>query len=390
MAASLLRTAWTQLDSHELRLLLDARIGGPGQYDDQEAGPQRIHLPVAGADCRLTLTYSGQTIASVEPGQAFEQPQWDSIADELERTILAGPERIGREHCFCSYRVSGSWRGERSGVQIVPPHPDSPRAPVERAEHPFILEFPIRDAGYGPITDYRRAREHRRLTLMLNTVLAGRISLLNAQRPEHYWGAFHRNDAEFEVRWVQHSYFGQLGQCVLNEPSPMSSEQLEVIPADRYFDEVRGIDGRGLRVPSDLDESIWRYQQLSAGRKEEFDRAAYWLDLASRLWTISVSSSFGSLVSAVESLINQRGRGSAARFVNFLELYAPGSAREARRREMYDLRSGIFHGSDLMTLDRDISFGWDPPWWNERELHQELWGLTRTVIRSWLWRQPVT
>lgn len=169
----------------------------------------------------------------------------------------------------------------------------------------------------------------------------------------------------------------------------MLSEQLEVIPADRYFDEVRGIDGRGLRVPSDLDESIWRYQQLPAVRREEFDRAAYWLDMSSRQWTISMSLSFGSLVSAVESLINQRGPGSTARFRNFLERYAPGASLEARRSEMYDLRSGIFHGSDLMTLDQDISFGWDPPWWNERELHEELWGLTRSVIRSWLRNPPV-
>jgi len=77
-------------------------------------------------------------------------------------------------------------------------------------------------------------------------------------------------------------------------------------------------------------------------------------------------------LSPVESLINQRGPGSTARFRNFLERYAPGASLETRRNEMYDLRSGIFHGSDLMALDQDISFGWDPPWWNERELHEEL------------------
>ena len=388
MATNLLRTTWTQLDSHELRLLLDKRIGGPGQYHDREASPHRIHLPLAGADCRITLTYSGQAIASVEPGQAFDQSQWDDIAEEIETKVLAGPERIGREYSFCSHRVSGSWRGDRSGVQILPPHPESPTAPVECADHPFILEFPIRDADYWPITNYRRMREHRRLTLTLNTLLAGRMSVQNARRPGHSWGCFHREGGEFEVRWVQNSYFGQLGQCVLNAPSPLSAERLEVIPADRYFDEVRGIDGRGLRVPSDLDESICRYQQLPAVRREEFDMAAYWLDMSSRQWTISMSLSFGSLVSAVESLINQRGRGSTTRFRNFLERYAPGASLEARRNEMYDLRSGIFHGSDLMTLDQDLSFGWYPSWWNERELHEELRGLTRSVIRSWLRNPP--
>jgi hypothetical protein len=388
MATNLLRTAWTQLDSHELRLLLDDRIGGPGQYDNRGANPHRIHLPLAGAECRITLTYSRQAIVSVEPGPTFDQTQWDAIAEEIESKVLNGPEKIGREYSFCSHLVSGSWRGDRSGVQILPPHPQSPTAPVECADHPFILEFPIRDSGFWPITNHRRMREHRRLTHMLNTVLAGRMSVQNSRRLGHSWCCFRRADGELEVRWVQNTYFGQLGQCVLDTLSPQSAERVEVIPADRYLKEVLGIDGRGLRVPSDLDESICHYQQLPPVCREKFDRAAYWLDIASRQWTISMSSSFGSLVSAVESLINQRGRGSTARFRNFLVQYAPGASLEARRNEMYDLRSGIFHGSDLMTLDQDISFGWDPPGWNERELHEELWGLTRTVIRNWLRNPP--
>jgi len=387
MASNLLRATWTQLDSHELRLLLDHRIGGPGQYDRRESNPHRIHLPLAASECRVTLTYSDRAITSVEPGPAFDQFQWDAIAEEIETKVLAGPERIGREYSFCIHRVSGSWRGDRSGVQILPPDPESPTAPVECADHPFILEFLFREAGYWPITNHRRMREHRRLTLMLNTVLAGRMSV-QGRRAGHSWGCFHRDGGQLEVRWVQNEYFGELGRCVLEVATPLSDERLEVIPADRYFEEVRGIDGRGLCVPSDLDESICRYQQLPAVRREEFDRAAYWLDMASRQWTISMSSSFGALVSAVESLINQRGPGSTARFRSFLERYAPGASLEGRRNEMYDLRSGILHGSDLMTIDQDISFGWDPPWWNERELHEELWGLTRVVIRNWLLNPP--
>ena len=387
MATNLLRAAWSQLDSHELRLLLDDRIGGPGQYEDRESNRHRIHLPLAGQECCVTLTYSDHTITSIEPGPAFDQPRWDAIAGEIETKILVGPEKIGREHSFCSHRVLGSWRGDQSGVQILPPHPESPAAPVECADHPFILEFPFKEASHRPISNHRRTRKHHRLTLMLNAVLASRMSV-QGRRAEHSWGSFCRDDGGFEVRWVQNSYFGRLGQCVQDAPSLLSAERLEVISADRYFEEVTGIDGLGLRVPSDLDESLYRYQQLSPVRRGEFDRAAYWLDMASRQWTISMSSSFGALVSAVESLINQRGPGSTARFRDLLERYAPSASLERRRNEMYDLRSGIFHGSELMTIDQDISFGWDPPWWNERELHEELWALTRTVIRNWLRNPP--
>ena len=127
---------------------------------------------------------------------------------------------------------------------------------------------------------------------------------------------------------------------------------------------------------------------LTEERLEEIDRAAYWLDMAWRQWDISVSASFAALVSAVESLINTRGPGATGRFRDFLERYAPGASLTARRNLMYDLRSGILHGSELMTIDQDIAFGWDPPWWNERELHGELWSMTRVAVRNWLRSPP--
>src|SRR4051794_36449844 len=85
---------------------------------------------------------------------------------------------------------------------------------------------------------------------------------------------------------------------------------------------------------------------------------------ASRQWGFSMSASFASLVSAVESLINRAGHGSTKRFRDFFETYAPEAALGDRRNQMYDLRSGILHGSDLMAMDQDAAFGWDPPWWN--------------------------
>ena len=57
---------------------------------------------------------------------------------------------------------------------------------------------------------------------------------------------------------------------------------------------------------------------------------------------------------------------------------------------MYSLRSGILHGSELMQLDQDLAFGWDPPWSDERELYEDLWGLTRVALRNWLKELPAT
>jgi hypothetical protein len=387
MTTNLLRPTWSQFDPHELRILLDQRIGGPGQYDGRVTNSDRFYLPLAGAQCRVVLTYRNRRIVSVEPGPAFDPAEWARIAQEIQTSVLTGPTKIGRDYSFSSYRVEGSWRGQRSGVQILPPHPDAPRAPVEMAEHPFILEFPIQESGLWAVTNHRRLREHRNLTLVLNTLLAGRTNL-QPRRHSHFWGCFHDDTGRMQIRWVQHFFFAGMGEAVLSAPSPLTAERLEVIESDRYYTEVIGIDGLGLRVPDDLDESICRYQALPPGRREEFDRAAFWLDIASSQWHTSMSASFAAIVSAVESLVNTDGPGSTSRFKEFIERYAPGATLAARRTRMYKLRSGILHGSELMAIDQDRDFGWDPSGDEDRELHRELWTVTRTAVRNWLRNPP--
>lgn len=434
MTSNLLSETWTNLDSFELRLLLDKRIGGPGQYDGLPNNPNKLYLPLAGSSCRIGLTFSDKDkkIVAIEPGPAFDAAEWERVSEEIEKSILAGPLKVGREYSFSSFRVLGSWRGDRSRVQILPPPDDAPRAPVEMADHPFILEFPITASDYWRITNHRRMREHCNLTLLLNVLLAGRTSF-QPRRSEHFWasvpcdhdrqkkkwlqkirqfvfwwsrcpGSASRTD--YEIKWVQQSFFAVLGKAVIDELSPPAAEQLEEVEPEEYYTKV-GHDGKGLRVPADLDQSICCYTALSAGKRVKFDRATFWMDMASRQSNISVSASFAALVSAIESLI-ERGDihkfkcpicgkptqhevpGATRRFKDFFDTYAPGAALARRRDRMYSLRSDILHGSELMQLDQDLAFGWDPPWWNERELHEELWGLTRIALRNWLKNPPAT
>jgi hypothetical protein len=400
---NLLRKTWTDLDSAELRLLLDERVGGPGQYQGRSDNPNKLYLPLAGANCRIALTFRDKKIVAIEPGPAFDPPEWERVAAEIERSVLSGQTRIGREFSFSSFRVSGSWLGHRCGVQILPPPDDAPRACVEMAEHPFILEFPIQWSTFWPVSNHRRLQRHRKLTLLLNVLLVGRTSL-QPRRSEHFWAAVHRPNGQLEYKWVQQFFFAKLGEAVVDSLSAPATGRLEVIDPEEYYTRI-GHDGRPLPVPSDLDESICQYLQLSPNSRIKFDRATFWMDLASRQWTVSVSSSFASLVSAVESLTDRgvthkvyceecnadrqhEAPGAAQRFRTFFETYAPGTALRSRRSEMYSLRSGILHGSKLMQLDQDLAFGWDPPWWNERELHEELWGLTRIALRNWLKNPP--
>jgi hypothetical protein len=381
MTTNLLQPGWTDLDSAEIRFILLERIGRHGQYDGRNRNPNTFYLPLAGPSCRIKLTFSdSKQIVAIEPGPAFDGAQWAQVVEEIESS---GPYKVGRDCSFSSYRVTGSWRGKRSGVQILPPPTDSPRAPCEIAEHPFILEFPVKVSDLLRITNFRRMREHRQLTFLLNVLLAGH-STIQPRRPRHLWATVHDEGVpRMEVKWVQEFYFANFGEAVRNELSPPAAETLEEVDAEPYYARV-GHDCRPLRVPTDLDDSICCYMQLSKANREKFVRAGFWMDMASRQWTVSLSASFASLAIAVESLAERSSLGAAARFRNFIERYAPGASLENRRREMYALRSDILHGSGLMEMDQDADFGWAPPEQKEKDLLGELWGLTRIAIRNWL------
>jgi hypothetical protein len=226
-------------------------------------------------------------------------------------------------------------------------------------------------------------REHRHLTFALNILLAGSTTI-QPRRPRHLWAIVHDKDVpDFAPKWVQEYYFANFGEAVRDEFSPPATEILEQVEPTAYYGRT-GHDCRPLRVPNDLDDSIYCYIQLSRVNRAKFARAGFWMDMASRQWTVSLSASFASLAIAVEALAVRGNLRSAARFRNFIERYAPGASLENRRREMYALRSDILHGSGLMEMDLDSDFGWAPPEQNEKDLLNELWGLTRMAMRNWL------
>ena len=86
---------------------------------------------------------------------------------------------------------------------------------------------------------------------------------------------------------MQEFYFAKLGEAVTSEFSTPTGDKLEEVASDEYYTVV-GHDGLGLRVPDDLDESICRYQNLSSPLRAKFDRATYWMSMASRQWEDSI------------------------------------------------------------------------------------------------------
>jgi len=379
MTTNILPASWSDFDPGELRYILFERIGRPGQYDGSDTN--QFYLPQARKACQVKLLFSGgKQLVAIEPGPAFDADKWAQVVVDVECTCN---RQFGRDVSFSSFNVAGSWLGTRSGVQILRAPQSAPRPPVEMAGHPFILEFPLIASDHWLITNFRRRREHRKLTFLLNILLVGRTTHATS-RPRHFWAAFPGNPAD--VQWVQEFYFADIGEVVRDELSAPDADLIEEVDPETYYTKV-GHDGRSLRVPADLDDSICLYTQLCKTRahREKFDIAAFWMDMASRQWEQSMSASFVSLVIACEAL-GERTSSPEKRFKDFLEQYAPGSSFEQRRQEMYRLRNAIIHGSDLMEIDHDLDHSWGPPEKTQEDLLEELWGLTRVAVRNWIKR----
>ena len=395
----LLSLRWGQLDAAELMTLVRAGIDGPGQYPG--AGERnKFCLPLAGIDCRVQLEFRRGRIVAITQGPSFDRDQWDVLSDQIDQSTPGAGRVFGRAFTFCSFRVDAGWRGLESGVSLLPPPSGTPEADQEIAAHPFILEYPLHSSPVSELTMFRRAREHQRISRLLNLLLNGRTSEKPSVSENGVWISTHQEGNPPDFRWVRPTFWASLGSAISNDRSALPANRIvECSPAEYYL--RMGHDGLPLRVPSDLDTSIKTYQDLGDNLRRKFDRCLFWIDFAAATWGISTSSSFAALVSAIESLTGRdsslqercaecgrtkeaSGGGPTAKFQNFLETYASGSVFDSRRKEMYRLRSNILHGSSLMIPDYDLAFRWDPWQWNEHELHSGLWSLARIASLNWL------
>ena len=216
------------------------------------------------------------------------------------------------------------------------------------------------------ITNQRRRREHQKLTLLLNLLLGGTTRFLG-ERARHFWANI-GTGGESKIEWVREWYFSDFGQIVIQELSAPVGEKLGQIESEKYYKEAMGLDGLGLRVPDDLDASICRYQSLPAALRAKFDRAAYWLSMASRQWEDSMSASYASLVSAAEALTPEHDTrhsvycekckdnrthdvpGATEKFRSFFEKYTPDSGLRERRSRCTDCARKFFTGATLCSL----------------------------------------
>ena len=388
---NLLRPDWSRLDPGDLIAVLSQTFGG-----SQLATDDAVSYPTAD-EARITISYEGARIAAITPDRAFDPREWENVATRIEKELVESVPAVARRIAFCHYRVKGWWRSDTLGVQILPPPPEAPDAPVEYADHPFVLEYPVMRSSNFLITNQRDAREYRRLTGLLNILLQGRVTSVQASA-RHFWAFVRKGKLPPDTQWVQEGYSCPDFKVRADTLSEPEGDAMTIVPANDYYS-IYGLElGRGLQVPDTLEESLEAYRNLPPEQRECFDRASYWWDVKDRLWTTSRSASYGATVTAVEALLQETpgsgscqtcerslGPGPTKLFQDFLETYAAGGGIIAEARaQMYRVRSAISHGGKLMRNDLDVEWGISPAMVSELNLHSDLWRLVRVALVNWL------
>jgi len=388
-----------ELDHYELLTLMGFHWAGSCTTEDNS-----VLYPCTESYVVKVRTKNDQII-SIEPGPGFSDEAFALFKDKVHTTLIMSTGAIIRaDILFSSKPVKGSFRATNGQLQIIPAPDQAPRPPMMIADHPFILEFPIKRSSDGFVTNNRAMRRALEFTWILNALLRATISRLGP-RVRHLWGLVQSDNlvasTQQNVKWVQEYYAIDNLPAQYAEFSPAYPEQIQVIPHDEYYGSPF-LASDYLVLPDTISLLLERTDKISLADRSRFIRAARWFHAATPLHFHLISSCFVALVSAVEALmpdaagqeicptcLKDRSPGPTQRFQDFVEAYAPTShSEEQNRKWLYRIRSDLAHGRDLLRFD---SAPWD---WSlnttsasEREALDQLFRIVRTVIVNWLLRR---
>lgn len=381
-----------QLDDYELATVIGGQFTDSRGVDDNtvEYGPE--DAPV------LRLHYQKRDLVQIEA----LTPMRSDLIDAIDAAVRSESESAGRVVRRCvmvaGARVSGSWR-YRDEFQIIPPPSASPLPQALLDPWPFYLEFAVRGSTDPSILFNREARRRRELTSVLDALIRPDVRPLRDSGRE--WFVLWQNRQNRSEPPIITTHLGSPGYVV--NDSRFNAGTFAEIPAEQplprephatYFARL-GTGPEPLAVPETVESLFDTYFSLPPPRRESFARASYWQSISDTVWCDSTSLSLAARVLAVEALLPAPSTpcevcgdiaetSVRARFLEFLEHYAPGIDR-ALGVEIYELRSRVLHGGSV--LHRDIAGGFgslSPASLEDHRLGVATVEISERVLVNWL------
>ena len=352
----------------------------------------------------LKIRHKDGRITMIEPGPVFSVQELEALQEKVRTQLVESPG-TAVEVCimFSSSPVKGSFTHPSGRVQILPAPPQAPRPPVLYADHPFVLEFPIRQSHNGFITTQRRTRGVLEWTWILNVLLRANIKSIGP-RSGHMWALCLQGregpPTQAQVQWAQEYYMIDSFKLVQDEFTKTSPLLIPEMHHGEYY-AARYIVSDDLVIPDSLSGLLDRVANLSADDHRRFMRATQWMYVANAVWDHHVSSSYIALVAAIESLAHRStsskpcqtcgkdtSPGPTQRFQDFIEEHAPTPGAAENKKWLYHMRSDLVHGLYLLQFDESV-FGLPltTTYLEQSGAYTDLYQIVRLVLVNWLQRR---
>ena len=345
-------------------------------HNAQFTSPTRIDFPnMTEPTLSVHYTKSGH-ISRIET--TLDAAAVGLLVDDIERLLLAPTiRRVSRRVMFADLPLVGWWQAGAIVLREAPS--EAPRPPQILGDHPLILEVEFDATDDFFFNALRSDRVSHEYALVLSLFLP---SLHLAKRfIAFHWGLVTPGVEGFGTepvrpQWMQEYYDVPGLERFADTHTPKADLQDLPSEPDAVFYSREGISiDSGFTIPDSLSAWMEKYTALSAAQKTRLLRAAYWLSHARQVRSLSASAALVAMVQVIESLVPtptgqgrcptcglMTGPGPTQSFTAFVEKYGfPNAADQASAKLLYQQRSQLTHGHDLLLADREIGFGWTTP-----------------------------
>jgi hypothetical protein len=343
----------------------------------------------------------GGDLAALTPLDSWSEADLRELREVIDREIATDhPRAVTARWLFASVPTVGSWR-YREAFQLVEPPAEAPRPPQLIAPHPLRLEVAYTSSANDRISYNRGLTAAREVELLLAALLVFDIRG-ETRLSEPVWTYTVDEDGDGNTRQLR-SELRQLGYTAETAARSVTRftnglPPLPTMPLDQYL-ELQGISvDSTLSVPTELVDLLDAFYALQAEERTQFLRACHWFQHASRVWRLSKSAYYVSVIQAIETVMlsppttghchqcnRPEGPGPTRTFIDFVDRHARGLPRR-ERQQLYKIRSNLTHGTQLLAPDEYLGFGaeFTPQSVQDYSLARTASHVARVCLINWL------
>ena len=266
----------------------------------------------ASHDFRLQIKIRDGCIGKIFLGSSVSDTELNDLLCQIRIDCFAKNNvEIARDILFARRPVNGGFRFTTVPIQILPAPSEAPRPPQIYADHPFILEYPIRASSKLELRNWRRNKESIQWARVLNALLHTSITC-SGPRVRQTW--FTADQFREQCFWGRESYMIHGFEFFSSDLSTQSELSLPAVPAHAYYgrsDELLTLASNNIDlrdqffIPNNLSDLVAAFLSLKGEKKRRLLRSAAAIYYAKGLWDVSISSSYLACVQAIEVLADK-------------------------------------------------------------------------------------